>query len=705
MPRSYEDIRKAKLKAELETTTQEVQQMPPGYQAGGRVGFKNSNFIVDPFVMNVRGRLVKLPTQQQVSGQEWTVTRRNGYYYYLYVSQDRSFSVRPSKPVFDETLFAHKHPTSGDRLLGVGFVDSQGEMVYASSHLAIDTHEVTVVASDYVGEDYDYRCDGVADEVEINLAIRYMAASKGKDGSGNDLPGGGIVRLSPGTFNLSSEISMLGSITLEGSGYGTRIVPNSTAGAQSYGIHVPGTLASPIGGCVIRDLRVQRSERNVYSAADLGAAPHDIFAEYANDMIIENNWIIDSPYWGIHARFSKDILVSGNIVRDAYGTVEEGGAEDEGVSVALGAGSTDTLLSGRVVNNEIYNTAEVGASLTGIAVMAPGKALVANNVVRNLLGKTRGSGFKSSVRGISANGAVSTISGNLIFDLRNSDEDTDGCRAIELSGDAANCHVVGNTIRDVRGFPSSDPNEAGTGVFLTRDGGAVPNDAHIASNFIHGCDQGVFIEDAGTDIYRVMLSGNQVYDCGQLINHGHCEQTASGPDSRAPMVLAETTPVTTNVTSWARSTEQVYEGAYSYKLVKSSSAGAGDCEAYVVDSNSSTDMHGLLAGVEYTYECWVYVPSSGGPSSLSEVEIRAYYYDGAWQNATVSPTGYNAWEKLTLTQAIPADATGSRGIRFALQSPAEANEYAYFDNVRLYPTKNQNAHDNLLKDEGIDTRF
>ncbi len=419
MPRSYEDIRKAKLKAELETTTQEVQQMPPGYQAGGRVGFKNSNFIVDPFVMNVRGRLVKLPTQQQVSGQEWTVTRRNGYYYYLYVSQDRSFSVRPSKPVFDETLFAHKHPTSGDRLLGVGFVDSQGEMVYASSHLAIDTHEVTVVASDYVGEDYDYRCDGVADEVEINLAIRYMAASKGKDGSGNDLPGGGIVRLSPGTFNLSSEISMLGSITLEGSGYGTRIVPNSTAGAQSYGIHVPGTLASPIGGCVIRDLRVQRSERNVYSAADLGAAPHDIFAEYANDMIIENNWIIDSPYWGIHARFSKDILVSGNIVRDAYGTVEEGGAEDEGVSVALGAGSTDTLLSGRVVNNEIYNTAEVGASLTGIAVIAPGKVLIANNVVRNLLGKTRGSGFQSSVRGISADGAVCTISGNLIFDLQN----------------------------------------------------------------------------------------------------------------------------------------------------------------------------------------------------------------------------------------------------------------------------------------------
>ena len=45
---------------------------------------------------------------------------RNGYYYYLYVSQDRSFSVRPSKPVFDETLFAYKHPTSGDRLLGVG---------------------------------------------------------------------------------------------------------------------------------------------------------------------------------------------------------------------------------------------------------------------------------------------------------------------------------------------------------------------------------------------------------------------------------------------------------------------------------------------------------------------------------------------------------------------------------------------------------
>ncbi len=376
MPRSYEDIRKAKLKAELETTTQEVQQMPPGYQAGGRVGFKNSNFIVDPFVMNVRGRLVKLPTQQQVSGDEWAVTRRNGYYYYLYVSQDRSFSVRPSKPVFDETLFAHKHPTSGDRLLGVGFVDDQGEMVYASSHLSIDTHEVTVVASDYVGEDYDYRCDGVADEVEINLAIRYMAASKGRDESNNAIPGGGIVRLSPGTFNLSDEISMLGSITLEGSGYGTRIIPDSTANAQSHGIHVPGTSASPIDGCVIRNLRVQRSARN---AEGSGTAPRDIFAEYANNMIIQNNWVIDSPIYGISVTYSKDFLVSGNVVRDAYVVGSAGQAID------IGAGSADTLLSGRVVNNEIYNSGATAASLIGVLVHADGNVLVANNVVRDLL--------------------------------------------------------------------------------------------------------------------------------------------------------------------------------------------------------------------------------------------------------------------------------------------------------------------------------
>jgi parallel beta-helix repeat protein len=691
---TYDQLLAAQNYAHMSNVEAMATGLPPGFGAGFKVTWEAPNLVkVGPGAANVDGQQVAIDEEILIDDSMWLVVRVQGHFY-IYLTSAGEFEVDTTGPIQStDNDFHNYHPITGARFIGRLYVDSDGDQVFAATGTKA-VPEVIVGAFAWT-DDSDYLCDGTGDDVEVNAAIRYLSGAFG----------GGIVRLSPGTFNLSSEISMLGSITLEGSGYGTRIVPNSTAGAQSYGIHVPGTLASPIGGCVIRDLRVQRSARNVFNPAEEDTGPDDIFAEYANDIIIENNWIIDSPFYGISVTYSKDFLVSGNIVRDAYGTVEEGVAEDEGVSVSLGGGSTDTLLSGRVVNNEIYNTAEVGASLTGIAVIAPGKVLIANNVVRNLLGKTRGSGFKSSVRGISANGSVSTISGNLIFDLRNSDEDTDGCRAIELSGDAANCHVVGNTIRDVRGFPSSDPNEAGTGVFLTRDGGAVPNDAHIASNFIHGCDQGVFIEDAGTDIYRVMLSGNQVYDCGQLINHGHCEQTASGPDSRAPMVLAETTPVTTNVTSWARSTEQVYEGAYSYKLVKSSSSGAGDCEAYVVDSNSSTEMHGLLAGVEYTYECWVYVPSSGGPSSLSEVEIRAYYYDGAWQNAAVSPTGYNAWEKLTLTQAIPADATGSRGIRFAVQSAAEANEYAYFDNVRLYPTKNQNAHENLLKDEGTDTRF
>ena len=683
MPRSYEDIRKAKLKAELETTTQEVQQMPPGYQAGGRVGFKNSNFIVDPFVMNVRGRLVKLPTQQQVSGHEWAVARRNGYYYYLYVSQDRSFSVRPGKPVFDETLFAHKHPTSGDRLLGVGFVDSQGEMIYASSHLEIDTHEVTVVASDYAGEDYDYRCDGVADEVEINLAIRYMAASKGKDGSGNDLPGGGIVRLSPGSFNLSSEISMLGSITLEGSGHGTRIIPDSTAGAQSHGIHVPGTSASPIDGCVIRNLRVQRSARNNGFTEAGETIPRDIFAEYANNMIIQNNWVIDSPAYGISVTYSKDFLVSGNIVRDAY-VVGYGG-----LHIDLGAGDGDTLLSGRVVNNEVYNTAVTTAPLIGIQVHAPGRSLVANNVVRNLLCNST-----SSIRGISVRSSACTVSGNLVFDCRNSHDDTNGCYAIQVE-DAPNCHVVGNTIRDIHGFPNSDPRQAGTGIYLTRESSTVPNDAHIASNFIHGCDQGIFIEDAGTDIYRVMLSGNQVYDCGQLIYHGHCEGTDE------PMVLAETTPDLDNCT-FARSADRAYEGAYSYKMTITS--GGTDARAHQNDGWSTGDLHGLIAGVEYTYECWVYVPSDTGPAA-AEVALRVGWSTGVgWTYGSGTATGQNAWEKLTGTVTFDPGATGA-ALYLEIASSATSGEVVYADNIRLYPTKNSNAHGNLLKDEGTDTRF
>jgi hypothetical protein len=691
MPRSYEDIRKAKLKAELETTTQEVQQMPPGYQAGGRVGFKNSNFIVDPFVMNVRGRLVTLPTQQQVSGQEWTVTRRNGYYYYLYVSQDRSFSVRPSKPVFDETLFAHKHPTSGDRLLGVGFVDSQGEMVYASSHLAIDTHEVTVVASDYVGEDYDYRCDGVADEVEINHAIRYMAASKGKDGSGNDLPGGGIVRLSPGTFNLSDEISMLGSITLEGSGHGTKIVPRSTNNDQRHGIYVAGTSNNTIDGCAIRNLRVQRSERN-RTYGSLGTTPKDILAEHSDNLVIENNWIVDAPYSGIAVSGSKDFLVSGNIIQDTYGgdslsTVAR--------AIFLGSGDDDHALSGRLVGNEIYNTGEAVNPVWGINVDSPGRIIVANNVVRDL--KT-GTGFGGTVYGIYVSGADSsaTISGNLISGFRSSVGAGSGCYGILV--EAPNSHVVGNTIRDIQAFPTASDWQGGVGIFLQNKLSVTPKDTGVLSNFINQCDMGIYVYRDGVDIDRVVLSGNQAYDCGQLINHGHCEQTD------APMVLAETTPHTANC-SWARSSEQAYEGAYSYKMTKTS--GGSNSRAAFVDAGETgtSDLHGLLPGVEYTLEAWIYVPSPGSPGgpAVSEVHLTLNdYHGGSWGEVEDEPTGTGAWEKVAVT--MTADTAATAIIAYVdIDSSAASNEYIYVDSVRLYPTKSQNAHENLLKDEGTGT--
>jgi hypothetical protein len=694
---TYADVLEAKRWRERSAPEEEalaaVEQGPLGYQSGGRVSYANNNFVVAPFVMNVNGHMVVQKTQTAIAGEAWSrggikTLRVPGMYYYLYVGGEGDFFVTNVAPQWDAELMAWYHRDYGERLLGLCFLDVQtedfdksGEMIYASSQLEVDTHEVTVVASDYVGEDYDYRCDGVADEEEINHAIRYMARPKGEDIDGNELPGGGIVHLSPGTFNLSGEISMLGSITLEGSGYGTRIIPDSTADAQSHGIHVPGTSASPIDGCVIRDLRVQRSARN---AEGSGTVPRDIFAEYANDMIIQNNWVIDSPILGISVTYSKDFLVSGNIVRDVYVV---GSA---GQSIDLGAGDSDTLLSGRVVNNEVYNTAATAAPLTGILVNSPGTSLIANNVVRNFLCNST-----NAVRGIQVRSSACTVSGNLLFDFRNSHDGTDGCYAIEVR-DAPNCHVVGNTIRDIHGFPNSSLNQAGVGVYLTREGSAVPNDAHIASNFIHGCDQGIFISE--TTINRVMLSGNQVYDCGQLIYYGHHEDVDD-----EPILIADAGGAATlSNATWARSDEQAYEGSYSYKITKS---GAGHADAHLHNGTGTTDMHGLILGTEYTLEAWFYVPSSGGPSSLAEAELwLTGYVSGSWAGYHASPLAYNAWEKVSVTLALASTATGTR-LSVRMDSAASAGEYFYVDNIRLYPTKHQNVHENLLKDEGTGTRF
>ena len=99
------------------------------------------------------------------------------------------------------------------------------------------------------------------------------------------------------------------------------------------------------------------------------------------------------------------------------------------------------------------------------------------------------------------------------------------------------------------------------------------------------------------------------------------------------------------------------------------------------------------------------MPSGGITATDDELWISDYV--GSWtdsKQALASTT--NAWQSASVTRSIRDDAAGIRIRIVSADDGDHANTATvYVDSIRLYPTKNQNAHENLLKDEGTDTRI
>jgi hypothetical protein len=136
-----------------------------------------------------------------------------------------------------------------------------------------------------------------------------------------------------------------------------------------------------------------------------------------------------------------------------------------------------------------------------------------------------------------------------------------------------------------------------------------------------------------------------------------------------------------------------------YKLTKTA---ASRGVARIVDAESSTDMHTLLPGVTYNFSCYVYVPSTGGPTS-TEVNLDiGQYYSAAWNETQDTATTQDAWEKLEIEWTMSTAATGFAG-SIEISSQASTGEFIYVDNVRLYEAGITNAHECNFRDEGTRT--
>ena len=156
--------------------------------------------------------------------------------------------------------------------------------------------------------------------------------------------------------------------------------------------------------------------------------------------------------------------------------------------------------------------------------------------------------------------------------------------------------------------------------------------------------------------------------------------------------------------TWARSTDQAYQGTYSYKFTHTGSSAKS--YAYLQDGTATSDLHGLATGTEYTLEMYLFLHSSSFVPQ-DEFAISITDYQSSWAGTTASPeVTKDAWQKVTVTRTIRASATGvSLYVGANVGTATSSDEIVYVDNIRLYPTAYQNSNNNCLADSGTGTLY
>ena len=164
------------------------------------------------------------------------------------------------------------------------------------------------------------------------------------------------------------------------------------------------------------------------------------------------------------------------------------------------------------------------------------------------------------------------------------------------------------------------------------------------------------------------------------IDRGHCEAATE------PMVNDETVAITNNAT-WGRSAAQHYRGNYSWLMMKTSVSGGGNANAYLIDVEDTTNLHGFEAGKKYRYSLWA--------QTSDHVNYRFHVYErsgGAWNeivNDTLTASG--VWEEISGTFELEPDTTGIL-IRNHIASAANIAETVYVDEIKIDEENQTGSH-------------
>jgi parallel beta-helix repeat protein len=643
-----EEVRAAQEALRQQQTDAAIQGLPPGYIDGMELTLtKEYKIEVSPGVMNVAGKMVKNLYTYTVRPSDWEANKDVSSWYYLYFTTAGQFFVDAIAPGYETDYMAYYHPAQDSwRNIGKFYVGSGGNILYVQSKFDKTRPFVLVAPSPFAGEVADYYCDGSYDEILINAAIKYL----------NEAFSGGRVELAEGTFVLTTDyITMLDDIDLVG-----RVARSIvTAPDANHGIY-----ASAKTNIKIRNLKVTSNAAGNYAL---------IYTLNCVDVVIDNNVVTEVSRRGILAAGSTGTKITNNHIY--FGTTGVAATGIIGIDIS-------GLAQISVVNNTIDGGA---ADITnpsaayGIFITLVGgdwgyaqQITIAGNTIRDI-----------TVTGFGVTGIATTsvgygciIHGNII---RNLSTDTGAVEGIILS---ANVLCYGNDVSEIISYAD-----------IVADGILASSDENvIASNKIEHClSAGIAVSGGNNSL----VAGNYCINNGNVIDHADCETV------NLPHITGDAFSLV-NCT-WAQSGDQAYEGSYSYKLFKI--AGGSSSIARMSDNANTTDMHGLTAGRTYHFTGYGYVPTSGGPSALSEVILVIAYYDSAaWTYTTVSPTAYDEWQLLDPTAVtIPATATGAY-VYVALTSSGSASEYAYFDKFRLWEVGVGNEHETNFADAGTDTQ-
>lgn len=337
----------------------------------------------------------------------------------------------------------------------------------------------------------DYRCDGTADQSEINTAISNMAVA------------GGTIVLLEGTYNISASINVSNpNITIRGMGKGTSLVASGGDGfsVTAAGVQIENLSIANTGG------------RCVYFNGTSSSTVRDCFLRTAGNVTVEI------------AAGSENCSVESNRINTGNSTgILSPGSNCRIIGNQIKGGNPGINASGNyimVANNTVMNSAGTGINITGGSY-----STVTGNIV-----------LDNAACGIIVNATYVTIMANT--------SKGNGSDAIKLDTGQSYAAVSGNTIygggtRNYNGFvvfgdyntiTTNNIYNCASGIYLGDYSGNHADNNTVFGNTVNSSDYGVYM--AGTAANNI-VNNNDFSGCLTGSFNGTGTGTFFGPGNRA----------------------------------------------------------------------------------------------------------------------------------------------------------------------------